>query len=306
MQKTQKATAAQAASATTSKTKASPSVKLDALGVPTTVTVEVAVAEKVAPKAKVITGQPVIDYGPVLSVERAMEDDANLVAHDRAHYVAAFKRGVEKTARATLEMCRVTYEARQVLDNYQFENFCKEVGYRDSSSTIRKFIAIGKVYPRFIEYADQLPCAWTTIYQITQIPADDFDAYLKNGKPLDQLKGKRLVELTKKTLDASDIAKPLAYDKDQGGNVFAKVIVTKKIDDKDWRAIEKAMNELAARLPIKFVVPQALQTLVDQARLRRYEQSKKHFVEGQQFRPETWDMGEEANAVLPRTLPKAA
>ena len=59
-------------------------------------------------------------------------------------------------------------------------------------------------------------------------------------------------------------------------------------------------------VPVKFVVPSAMQTLVDQARLRSYEQSKKHFVGGQQFRPETWDMGEEANSVLPRELPKAA
>ena len=75
----------------------------------------------------------------------------------------------------------------------------------------------------------------------------------------------------KKATTANDITKPLPYDSDVGGNVFAKLVVMKKIDDKDWRAIEKAMNELAARLPIKFVVPQALQTLVDQARLRSYE-----------------------------------
>ena len=41
-----------------------------------------------------------LDYSPTLSVERAAEDDTNLVSYDRAHYVAAFKRGVEKTARA--------------------------------------------------------------------------------------------------------------------------------------------------------------------------------------------------------------
>jgi hypothetical protein len=302
MQKTQKATAAQAACATASNTEATPSIKLDALGVPTTVKVEVAVADKVAPKAKAITAQPVIDYGPMLSVERAMEDDANLVRHDRAHYVAAFKRGVEKTARATLETCRVTYEARQALDNYQFENFCKEVGYRDSSSTIRKFIAIGKVYPRFIEYADQLPCAWTTIYQITQIPADDFDAYLKHGKRLDQLKGKKLAELTNKTREANDITTPLVFDDKEKAHIFAKVVATKKMDDKDWRAIEKAMNEMAARLPIRFVVPKTFVELISEARLRRYEQTKKHY-KGQEFKPDTWDMGEEANAVLPRTAP---
>ena len=245
---------------------------------------------------------PVIDYSPVLSVERSIADDTSLVKYDRAHYVAAFKQGVEKTARATLEMCRVTYEARQALDNYQFENFCKEVGYRDSSSTIRKFIAIGKVYPRFIQYADQLPCAWTTIYQITQIPADEFDAYLKHGKRLDMLKGKRLAELTKKTLDASDVTKPLVFDDDEKGHVFAKVVATKNMDDKDWRAIEKAMNEMAARLPVRFVVPKAFVEMIEEARLRRYEQTKKHY-KGQEFKPDTWDMGEEANAVLPRAEP---
>ncbi len=250
--------------------------------------------------------EPVIDYSPVVSLERACLDDVNLVKQDRAFYVTAFRQGVEKTARAALEMCREVYEARQALDNYQFENFCKEVGYRDGSSTIRKFIAIGKVYPRFIDLADQLPCAWTTLYQITQIPADDFDAYIKQGKRLDELKGKRLTEFTQKTCDASDVTQPLVYDSDVGGHAVAKMFVTKKLDDKDWRAIEKAMNEMAARLPVRFVVPSAFLDLISQARLRRYEQSKKHYVKGQQFYPETWDMGEEANAVLPRAEPEVA
>jgi hypothetical protein len=46
-------------------------------------------------------------------------------------------------------------------------------------------------------------------------------------------------------------------------------------------------------------VSTALKDLITEARLRSYENSKKHFV-GESFRPDTWDMGEEANAVLPR------
>lgn len=280
---------------------AAPSIKIDSIKASVTVSTDSVPAKQ---ETTVVTGTPAIDYGPALSLERAAADDTDLVAHDRAHYVAAFKRGVQKTALATLEMCRVVYEANRVLDDYQFGNFCKEVGYRENSSTIRKFIAIGKVYPRFIQYADQLPSAWTAIYQITQIPADDFEAYLENGERLNELKGKRLANMLKKTTDVSDITKPLQYDGGAGGHVFAKVVATKKMDDKDWRAIEKAMNEMAARLPIKFVVPAALLMQIEQARLRRYEQSKKHYVGSQQFRPETWDMGEEANKVLPRPEPK--
>ncbi len=258
---------------------------------------------RVKTEANSMPATPVMDYSPVLSVERAQEDDTNLVKHDRAHYVAEFKRGVEKTARATLEVCRVVYEASRVLDSYQFQNFCVEVGYRDSSSTIRKFIAIGKVYPRFIQYADQLPSAWTSIYQITQIPADSFERFLKEGKRLDSLKGKRLKGLLGLTKPLDDLTSPLKFDSEAGGFIFAKLVAMRKFDDVDWRAIEKAMSELEARLPVKFEVPADLTKLVEERRLRRYQSAKKHYTQ-QEFKPDTWDMGEEANAVLPREEPE--
>ena len=284
--------AAEIAQAVPAKSPEQASVKLDAIKAKVKVSTDKA-ADRAVNKLIVKGTQP------KLSVERATEDDENLVKHERSFYVQEFKRGVEKTARATLETSRVVYEASRVLDNYQFQNFCTEVGYRDGSSSIRKFIAIGKVYPRFIQYADQLPSAWTAIYQITQIPADEFDAYIKHGKRLDQLKGKRLAEMTRKTMETDDITKPLPYDEKAGGHVFAKLVSAKKLDDKDWRAVEKAMNEMQARLPVRFIVSSALKDLITEARLRSYENSKKHFV-GESFRPDTWDMGEEANAVLPR------
>jgi len=247
--------------------------------------------------------KPVLDYSPKLSVERACKDEENLVTHDRAHYVAAFKRGEEKTARATLETCRVVYEASRVLDSYQFQNFSKEIGYRDNSSTMRKFIAIGKVYPRFIEYADQLPSGWTAIYQITQIPAANFESMLKHGSRLDTLKGKHLQAMLSRTKPMEDLTAPLSFDSKASGYAFGKVVVTRKFDDADWRAIEKAMNELEARLPIKFIVPKELKNIVEQRRLRRYESAKKQFT-NQEFKPDTWDMGDEANSTLPRAEPE--
>jgi hypothetical protein len=60
---------------------------------------------------------------------------------------------------------------------------------------------------------------------------------------------------------------------------------------------------MAARLPVRFVIPKAFLDLVTEARTRRYEQTKKHY-KGQAYRPDTWDMGEEANAVLPRAEPE--
>ena len=115
------------------------------------------VREKTEPSA--IPATPVMDYTPMLSMARAHEDDANLVKHDRAHYVAVFKQGVEKTACAKLAFYRTVYEASRVLDSYK--------------------------------YADQLPSAWTTIYQITQITSDSFECFLKEVVRLSSRKCKR-------------------------------------------------------------------------------------------------------------------
>lgn len=291
--------AADAASVTTKVGNAAlpamPSVKLDQINARTTVSTDVG-------KGKLRDTLPPMDYQPRLSVELAESDEKGLVRQPRAHYVGEFKRGIEKTARSTLETCRVVYEASRMLDSYEFQNFCKEIGYRDSSSTIRKFIAIGKVYPRFIQYAEQLPGSWTNIYQITQIPADHFEEMLKNGQRLDQLKGSRLQTLIGNTRPLNDLCEPLKFDNDVGGFAFARMVSMKKFDDVDWRAIEKAMSELEARLPIKFVVPKELLNIVEQRRLRRYQSAKKHFTH-QEFKPDTWDMGEEANRTLPREEP---
>jgi hypothetical protein len=275
------------------------SINLDAIKA--NVTVKVAGPSE-SLKATVTTA-PVFNYTPVLSVERAIADEENLVAQPRAHYVTKFKRGAEKNARATLDTSRTVYEASRMLDSYEFSNFCREIGYNDNSSSIRKLIAIGKVYPRFIQYADQMPSGWTAIYQITQIPADTFELMLRNGQRLDELKGKRLENLLLQTKPINNLTDSLPYNNEIDGFAFAKVFALRKLDQVDWRAIEKAIAEIQARLPLKFVVSKDLSDKIKQHRLQQYESTKKHFAR-QQFRPDTWDLGEEANAVMSRVQDK--
>jgi hypothetical protein len=270
--------------------KAFPALNLEQIGVPCTVT-----SEPVAPEVRA-ANKPNVDYTPKLSVERAMPEDQEIVAMTRGEYVVAFRAGVQKTARSTLEMCRVVYEASRSLDSYEFSNFCKEIGFKDWSSTVRKFIAIGKVYPRFIQYADQLPCSWTNIYLITQIPADTFEQCLQKKYSLKNLKGRELNELLNSTKEIEQIDASLSYDKKKGGYTFGKVMFTKRIDDVDWRAAEKAFAEIEARLPIKFIVEPEMLRVVEARRQKHYEATKKYY-KGIELKPDLWDIGEEANAV---------
>ena len=244
-------------------------------------------------KSKANTG--LVQYERKLSVEAATVDSTAIAPKERKEYVAAFKAGVEKTARSTLEMCRVVYEAEQSLDKFQFKTFCEEVGLKDYSSTVRKFSAIGRVYPRFIQYVDQLPASWTNIYLITQIPADAFEECLTKGYALNKLTGSKLDELVKSTKDINKIEEPLSFDSKNSGYVFAKLLFTKKPDDTDWRAMEKALAEISARLPIKFVINKEAAEFVKARRDQRYEQIKQK-SRGIDLKPDLWDLGAEANA----------
>ena len=102
-------------------------------------------------------------YTPAISLQAATPDDTNIVKLTRDEYVGLYQKREAATAEATLAMCRVVYEAKQVLNSADFQTFCKKIGQRDEGSTIRKFIAIGKVQPRLIAFANQLPVAWSNI-----------------------------------------------------------------------------------------------------------------------------------------------
>jgi hypothetical protein len=100
------------------------------------------------------------------------------------------------------------------------------------------------------------------------------------------------------------VTAPLKYDSENGGYEFAKLVAMRQLDDVDWRAIEKGLSELSARLPVKFVIPKKFTDAIDRRRVRRYEAAKTDY-KNREFSPETWDMGEEANKVLPRKQDEA-
>lgn len=80
----------------------------------------------------------------------------------------------EKTVENTLKMCKVVSLAKEDMKAVEYSKFCKEIGLKEESSTVRKYLAIGQRYDQFIEYADRLPNSWTSLYSITQIPAEKF------------------------------------------------------------------------------------------------------------------------------------
>jgi hypothetical protein len=96
-------------------------------------------------------------------------------------------------------MCRVIAEAKKMLNQRDFGYFCFDIGHNGEDATIRKYLKIGSKYDQLFQYAELLPSSWTSIYQITQLPADVFEALVSTDNSMANITGDKLRELMGKT-----------------------------------------------------------------------------------------------------------
>ena len=137
---------------------------------------------------------------------KAVNSDKNVTVYlsERDRFLTEYTAYAVKTAKMTVEMCRVVHEAKTKLSKDDFAKFCGEICHDQNGATIRKFLAIGERYEKLIQHTNLLPNSWTSIYEITQIPSDVFDALVSTGNSMANLTGakiKLLKDANKKSAD---------------------------------------------------------------------------------------------------------
>ena len=137
---------------------------------------------------------------------RVLETNDGLVVRHfvsaRERFFSEYSKFAVKTAQSTVEMCRVIFEAKKSLEKSEYIRLLNDVGHKSEDSTIRKYLAIGERYDDLIACTNLLPSSWTSIYQITQIPAESFMAMVATGNSMANLTGaqiKILVDISKPT-----------------------------------------------------------------------------------------------------------
>lgn len=146
--------------------------------------------------------------GKDVGILAAVNSDSNInvavYLSESDKYKTEFNSWSKKTAQSTLEMCRVVFEAKKELGSQDFLKFCNEIGRKGEDATVRKYLAIGSKYEQFYQYAELLPNAWTSIYEITQLPSDVFEALVATNSSMANMTGAQLKLLMgKKTEDKS-------------------------------------------------------------------------------------------------------
>jgi hypothetical protein len=138
------------------------------------------------------------DIGQIRVIETETGIEVKYHITDRERFFSQYSLFAVKTAQSSVEMGRVVFEAKEQLSKEEFSNFCTDIGHKGEDSTIRKYLAIGAAYERLIQYADKLPNSWTSIYTLTQIPSETFNALAQVGESFAKLSGnqiKALVEI---------------------------------------------------------------------------------------------------------------
>jgi hypothetical protein len=80
-----------------------------------------------------------------------------------------------------LEAALLMSEAKESLSKSDYEDFLKLTNYQAKSSSVRKWIQIGKSYVRLKPISHNIPPVWTTIYKISTLKADQLDLLEKNN-----------------------------------------------------------------------------------------------------------------------------
>ena len=121
--------------------------------------------------------------------------------------VAEFNKYAKKSVESVLEMGRVVYQAKTLLEQggnkEGFSEFCEHIGFKSGSSTIKKYICIGKSYAHLVTGMANLPNNWTTIYQISQMDPVRFGELIANGEISPSLTGAGLKKLVNKNTSTS-------------------------------------------------------------------------------------------------------
>lgn len=127
---------------------------------------------------------------------RVLETNDGLVVRHfvsaRERFFSEYSKFAVKTAQASLEMCRVVYEAKKELASQDFLKFCNEIGRKGEDSTVRKYLKIGEKYDKFYQYSELLPNCWTSIYEITQLPSDVFEALVATDNSMANMTGDQI------------------------------------------------------------------------------------------------------------------
>lgn len=118
-------------------------------------------------------------------------------------YVDRYQGFARKTAQSLIALAGTLVEAQAALTPQDFEEFCQLVRLEKGSSTYKKMMIIGKAAGRFEPVIDQLPNAWTVLYELAKLKPEPFEQLVTGQQLHPLMTGQEVKQLTSNEVSVS-------------------------------------------------------------------------------------------------------
>ncbi len=192
--------------------------------------------------------------------------DVSTVFLDKS--VDEFNKYAKQTVVGILEMGRIVYETKQAYakKTAEFEEFCRRVGYKADSSSIKKFKLIGEKYISLKKCADKLPNNWTSLYEISQLATDELNNFIDQGLIHQKVLGAEIKALLKKTKSEGDVLESVDAKKVKevpNGTPYEFTCSLDQVGDAVTNAQLRLLIESLKRLKVKVKMSTQLESALE-------------------------------------------
>ena len=139
------------------------------------------------------------------STANASEIPTAIMTPKTVELIERYQVYARKTAEGFLELAITYATAKNELDCVQFKIFADTIGVNTESATSTRLLKIAEEQGRFLPYLQQMPSAYTTLYELARLPVSDFESLVQDGKIQPTMTGAELQILIKKPSSGSNL-----------------------------------------------------------------------------------------------------
>jgi hypothetical protein len=179
----------------------------------------------------------------------AVNNNAEAVKKVILDYVDQFAIHTKSTASSYLEMCKVVFEASEVLSQKDFGLFCVKASIGVAKAS--KLKLIGKRYETLKQYVDTLPVNWTTLYKLTHLEDERIGELVEDGKLYPEMPTKdltsaapELLEMRVKKEKGDDRTKQGQPTLQQSKELNVIVVFESEISDNDVNELQTLLERI--------------------------------------------------------------
>lgn len=141
------------------------------------------------------------------NIKKIEKIDASVLSAAVTNFVTRYRLSVRKTATSILELANVVYDAKNSLNDNDYEKFRVAIeADSKKDSYLKKLCKIAENSKRFESIKELLPSSYTTLYALAQLPDETFNSICNEDLISPRMTATQLCAFAKSTSNIKSVA----------------------------------------------------------------------------------------------------